>query len=103
MTNKKQILKQLEILMPQLSTMFGVKNIGLFGSYVQNTASESSDIDLIIEFVSPPGLEFIKLCDFLEEALQKKVDILTPDGLKSIRVESVRNNITNSVEYVRSA
>jgi predicted nucleotidyltransferase len=103
MTDKEQILERLKNLMPQLSAKFGVRNIGLFGSYVHNTANDSSDIDLIIEFDSPPGLEFINLCDFLENVLDKKVDILTPDGLKSIRVESVRKNITNSVEYVRSA
>ena len=103
MLSKEQIMSNLECLMPQLSVMFGVKRIGLFGSYVQNTADESSDIDLIIEFNSPPGLDFIRLCDFLEETLNKKVDVITPDGLKSIRVESVKDNIMSSIEYVRTA
>lgn len=40
------------------------------------------------------------LIDFLEELFGKKVDILTPDGIESIRIKHIRENIKKEVEYV---
>lgn len=82
---------------------FNVKRIGLFGSYIQNRANENSDIDLIIEFSEPIGLNFIQLCDYLEKLFNKHVNILTSEGLKNIRIKSVADNILNSIEYVQVA
>jgi uncharacterized protein len=100
MLTKEQIKKQLADTFPELKTKFNVRKIGLFGSFADNTADENSDIDLLLEFSTPLGLDFIKLCDFLENLFGKKVDVMTVEGLKSIRVESVRDNILKSVEYV---
>jgi len=103
MINKEIIIKTLINEFPKLRNEFKVKQIGLFGSYSQNQANEQSDIDLIIEFSEPIGLKFIQLCDYLENLFNKKVDILTPDGLKSIRIKSVIDNILNTIEYVNAA
>ncbi|MEI7594586.1 MAG: nucleotidyltransferase family protein [Bacteroidota bacterium] len=100
----KEIIKSLLLKeFPKLEADFKVKRIGLFGSYSTNQANEESDIDLIIEFNEPIGLKFINLCDYLEQLFDKKVDVLTPEGLKSIRVKSVIDNIINTVEYVEAA
>jgi hypothetical protein len=103
MITKEFIIETIIIEFPILRNEFKVKQIGLFGSYSQNLADEQSDIDLIIEFSEPIGLKFIQLCDYLENLFHKKVDILTPDGLKSIRVKSVVDNILKTVEYVQAA
>ena len=36
----------------------------------------------------------------IEKLLGKKVDVLTPAGIKSIRIKKVANNIKNSIKYV---
>ncbi len=81
---------------------FGVKRIGIFGSFVRGEADESSDIDLVIEFKEGKATfkNFGGLVEFLENLLGRKVDILTPAGIESIRIKSVREQIKKEVEYV---
>ena len=81
---------------------FGVKRIGIFGSAVRDKINEKSDIDLVVEFEKGKGT-FKNVCglvDFLEELLDREVDILTPDGIDSIRIEHVREEIKREIEYV---
>ena len=52
----------------------------LFGSYAKGTANASSDVDLLISG-EVDGLRFYGLVDTLREALNKKVDVLTPSQL----------------------
>ena len=67
----------------------------MFGSF-----QESSDIDLIIEFQRPIGLKFMELIEYLENLLGRKVDVLTPAGLRSIRLPEVARQIEKSVVLV---
>jgi predicted nucleotidyltransferase len=63
---------------------FGVKKLGLFGSFARNTGIDStSDIDFLVEFESgKKNLDnFINLADYLEELLARKVDLVTPQSL----------------------
>ena len=47
----------------------------LFGSYAKGTATERSDVDLLIS-ASVTGLSFYELTERLREELKKKVDVL---------------------------
>lgn len=81
---------------------FGVRRIGIFGSVVRGEAGEESDIDFVVEFERGKAT-FKNVCglvDFLEELFGRKVDILTPDGIESIRIEHIREAIKREVEYV---
>lgn len=81
---------------------FGIKRIGLFGSYIRNEQTGDSDIDLIVEFEKGKATldNFIDLADYLEELLNKKVDLLTVEGVRSIRIEDIRRDIEESVVHV---
>ena len=83
-----------------LASEYGVKRIGLFGSYAQGTPTESSDIDLVVEFEHPIGFRFIELSEYLETILGKRVDILTDAGIQGIRIPHVAENIKESIVYV---
>ncbi|HUZ58497.1 MAG TPA: nucleotidyltransferase family protein [Hanamia sp.] len=83
MTNKENIIATLKIHKPELSKL-GVRNIGLFGSYLRNEHSETSDIDLLIDF--EPGREnfdnFMAVYDIVETIFEnQKVEIVTKNGL----------------------
>ncbi|MFQ5896521.1 MAG: nucleotidyltransferase family protein [Nitrospinota bacterium] len=80
---------------------FGVKRIGLFGSFATGKHRRSSDIDLLVEFEKPSFDNFMNLADYLEKVLGRKVDILTPDGVKGIRVKDVAASIKRNVLYVQ--
>ena len=81
---------------------YGVKRIGLFGSVVRDEANEKSDIDVVVEFYKDRGgmKDFVGLIEFLEKLFNREVDVLTPGGIETIRIKSVRERIKREVEYV---
>ena len=85
---------------PFLAEEYGVKRIGLFGSFAKEEQGRKSDVDIVVELGKPIGLKFIELADYLEELLGRKVDLLTPDGIKGIRIKSVASEIRRSIVYV---
>ena len=62
--------------------------------------TDESDIDLIIEFERPIGLKFINLAEYMEKIFGRKVDILTKDGVRNIRVKRVSRDIEKDIIYV---
>ena len=85
---------------PYLKNHFSIKRIGLFGSFATETTQKNSDVDLLVEFTAPIGFKFMALAEYLENKLGRKVDILTPDGLKTIRIKQVVEKIKKSLIYV---
>ena len=79
---------------------FGVKNIGLFGSFVRGEQNEHSDIDFLVEFEEPTLENYMRLSDFLENLFNRKIEILTPAGIESIRIKHIKEEIKRSVMYV---
>jgi predicted nucleotidyltransferase len=75
----KQILTQLK---PELTDKYHVSSIGLFGSIVRDDFNSKSDIDIIVDFSKPIGIEFIDLAEFIESKLNKNVDLVSKNGVK---------------------
>jgi hypothetical protein len=100
MAIKKDTIEKIRKQRDYLSSEFGVEKIGLFGSVAAGTDNDSSDIDLVVEFSRPMGLKFIRLVEFLEGILGRKVDLVTRDGLENIRVRRVADDIRRTLIYV---
>jgi len=100
MQNKDELLKILKNKLPYLKSEFGVRRIGVFGSFSVGTADENSDVDLIAEFERPIGFKFVELADYLEQLLNRKTDILTPGGLATIRNPKIADEIKRTIIYV---
>ena len=60
-----------------------VKKAYVFGSYSRDEADENSDIDILVELdhTKPIGMKFFSYKDELEQILQKKVDLVSDEGL----------------------
>jgi hypothetical protein len=86
--------------LPRFRERYGVKRIGVFGSWARGDAGPSSDVDLIVEFDHPIGLRFMEFADEIERVLGRKADILTSEGVNTIRVPSVKRSIMKGVRYV---
>lgn len=98
MTTREKILKTLKSNKLKLSK-FGVRNIGLFGSYIRNEQSNESDIDLLIDF--EPEKEsfdnYMAVYDLFEEIFKnEKVEVVTKNGLSPY----IGPKILNEVQYV---
>ena len=78
---------------------FGVKRIGLFGSFVRGEQRPRSDIDFLVEFQPRKKTfsNFMGLCFFLEELLGRKVEVVTKESLSPY----IGPHILAEVEYVR--
>ncbi len=77
----------------QIEKKYKVKNIAIFGSYTRNEQTAESDIDILVEFYEPVGFEFFRLARFLEEILELKVDLVTPDGIKPNRKKYIMKEL----------
>jgi len=62
---------------------YGVKTLGVFGSFVRNQQNEKSDIDLLVDFVPEKETyrNFISLAYYLEDLLGRRVEVVTRNGL----------------------
>lgn len=62
---------------------YGVKQIGLFGSFVRDEGTDESDIDFLVDFEKGKKTfdNFMDLAFFLEELFQRKVEIVTHQSL----------------------
>jgi uncharacterized protein len=61
---------------------YHVSNMELFGSYARDEQTNESDVDVMVEFAEPVGIEFVDLLMELEAILGRPVDLVTK---KSIR------------------
>jgi len=70
---------------PCLAREYGVKILGVFGSYVRGVQRPDSDIDILIELERPPRISLIgvvELEDYLSEILDMKVDLAIRKNLR---------------------
>ena len=80
-------------LKPELMKRFHVSAIGVFGSVARGEQTANSDIDIIVDFSRPVGVEFIDLADFLESKLRKQVDLVSRNGVKQQYLKLIESEI----------
>lgn len=93
---------QLEILEAQIGEFcrrHGIRRLALFGSILTDRFSESSDIDVLVEFRADERVGYFRLADIEEELSRllgsRKVDLRTPMDLsRYFRDEVVRDALT---------
>lgn len=90
LTNIQHILQQLK---PELLKKYSVSSIGLFGSLVRDDFRAGSDIDILVDFNAPIGIEFITLADELEKKLNCKVDLVSKAGIKPKYFREIESQI----------
>lgn len=93
MKSKDQITRKLRSAKPTLVSKYSLKSIGLFGSIVREDYSDDSDIDILVEFDKPVGIEFIELADELESMLNLKVDLVSRNGIKPKYFDFIKDEI----------
>lgn len=90
----KEIIKRHK---EDLKKEYGVKEIGLFGSFVRGEQKKISDVDVLIELEKPIGfVKFIKLENRISDILGIKVDLVTKKALKPY----IGKRILQEVKYV---
>ncbi|RLI79785.1 nucleotidyltransferase [Archaeoglobales archaeon] len=92
----KRILKKHE---SELKEKYGVKKIGVFGSYVRGGQKKGSDIDILVEFYPDAEMDlikFVELEEYLSDLLGIKVDLVMKSALKP----RIGKHILKEVVYI---
>ncbi len=81
----------------KLKEQYGLKEIGIFGSYVKDEQDEQSDLDILIELEKPIGfVRFMRLENSLSELTGIRVEMVTKKALKPY----IGKRILQEVRYV---
>lgn len=81
----------------EFRAQYGLKEIGIFGSYIRGEQDAESDLDILIELEKPIGfVRFIRLENALSQLLGIRVEIVTKKALKP----HIGKRILEEVRYV---
>lgn len=90
----KEILREHK---KKLEKEYGVKEIGVFGSYSKKQEKITSDIDVLVEFRQPIDLlTFVNLKNYLSDLLDINVDLVMKKALKP----KIGERILKEVVYI---
>ncbi len=88
---KREIENIKEKTIPVLSK-YKIKNAGIFGSIVRGNFTPESDVDIIVEIPEGSRISLFDLAGIemeLEEALKRKVDLLTYNSIHHLLKERI--------------
>ena len=78
-----ELLLKLNTIFPSIQEKYHVKSLEVFGSFLRGEETSESDLDLLVTFSEMPGLfTFLKLENYLSDALGIEVDLVMKDSLK---------------------
>ena len=94
MTPLARVKEKLRSHYTDLSSRYGLSNMAIFGSYGRGQQGIDSDIDIVVEFKVPVGIEFIDLAEELERILGIKVDLVSRNGIKANYFREIEGELT---------
>ncbi len=90
-------MERLHAYMLELRDLYRVARVGIFGSVARGEATDTSDVDILVEFSDHPDLfQFVRLQERLSKILGREVDLVTPDALKPL----IKDRVLREVRYV---
>jgi len=96
MKDLDKIIEKLREIKPFLAQEYNITEIGIFGSYARGEQTETSDIDILVEYDRSKKMslfKFIGLEDFLKSVFNKKVDLVTRKALKPRMGKRILNEV----------
>ena len=74
--NKNEIVNILKQYKQDKAEEYGIRSIGLFGSYALNCNREDSDIDVVVETHDPDVFTLVHIKEELEQRFHTSVDVV---------------------------
>ena len=88
-----QILNTLRENKHELKKKYPIAELGVFGSYARGDAKVDSDIDVLVTFDGPIGMEFIQMVYDLEAIFNQKVDLVSRRAIKPRMLPFIEKDI----------
>jgi len=98
MFTKNNIVKTIHNNTDEIRT-YGVRRIGVFGSFVKAAQNNKSDIDILVEFNKGKKAfdNYMELKFYLEKVFHRRVDLVIKGALKP----RIKHQILKEVVYAR--
>jgi hypothetical protein len=97
MKTLEDIKQRLRATKPLLLEQYRVTEVGIFGSYARGEQTQTSDVDVLIDYEQAPTLfKLVELREYLAGVVGVKVDVVTKNGLKP----RIRERVLSEVIYV---
>ena len=97
MNNKATIISILQAEKKHLHDRFHISELGLFGSYASGLNTDSSDVDILVDFDGKVDLfDLTDIEDYLTSKLNTKVDVVVKRALRP----AIGEKILHEVEYL---
>jgi len=97
MKTLNEIRQVLSLQKQSICEIYRITEIGIFGSYTRGDETETSDIDILVDYQTAPTLiMLVELRDYLSQLFGIKVDIVTKNGLKP----RIRERVLAEVVYI---
>jgi predicted nucleotidyltransferase len=97
MKTLNEIRQVLSLQKQSICEIYRITEIGIFGSYARGDETETSDIDILVDYQTAPTLiMLVDLKDYLSQLFGIKVDIVTKNGLKP----RIRERVLAEVVYI---
>lgn len=93
MTSLADIKSILKSNKQRLTDKYGLSFMAIFGSYGRGQQTEGSDVDILVDFQRPIGIEFIDLANELEKLLKIKVDLVSKNGVKPQYLKHIEQDL----------
>ncbi|MGD9162993.1 MAG: nucleotidyltransferase domain-containing protein [Desulfobacteraceae bacterium] len=74
---KNEIINILRGYKIEYAEQYGIRKIGVFGSFARDNIKEDSDVDIVIHISSPDLFTLVGIKNELEERFHRSVDIIT--------------------------
>jgi hypothetical protein len=96
MISKKSIIRSIQKNIDKIRR-YGIKRIGIFGSFTRASQNSKSDIDILVDFYPNEKTfdNYMELKFFLERLFHRKVDLVIKDAIKP----RLKRYILNEVIY----
>ncbi len=94
MKTLKEVREKLTNVKASLKKDFGVVSLELFGSYIRNEHTESSDLDILVVFDEdnyPSFFKYLELENYLSDLVSIKVDLVQKDSIKPFLKKYILN------------
>ncbi|MEL6536091.1 MAG: nucleotidyltransferase family protein [Bacteroidota bacterium] len=91
--NRESIISKLKSHKRDLSDRYPIRSLGLFGSFAREEATPNSDIDILVDFSEPVGMEVVDLALELEDILQHRVDLITYNAAKQRLLDFISEDL----------
>ncbi len=92
-SNNFQLEHDLVRLSHDLNFKYGVRKIGYFYDYTNTNSLKPAEVNIIVELEKPMGWKFFEMKEFLEKKLFRRIDIVTPNGIKILFKSEVMHSV----------